>query len=170
MKRNIFIMMLLQVGVHYSEFTLQTIENRSDLQFKHAYHKRSGKEKKLPTLTDTLQKSNGKQHVVIDKKVGSDGLALAMVDDQGHQATVFMHDQAQHAIEYKRNKTKQIAQFPEISSVGTGPYCAQVMMQDVADGKMVAEPQAYNHEENTRFNLAISGSRGNYQVSLHPIA
>lgn len=170
MKPIIFIIVLLQVGVQYSEFTLQTIENRSDLQFKYAYHRQSGKEKKLLALTDTLQKYNDKQHVVIDKKVGSTGLALAMADQEGHHATIFIHDQAQHAIEYKRNKTKQITQFPEIVPTGTGPYSAQVMMQDAADRKMVAEPKAYNHKENTEFNLAISGSQGNYQVSLQPTA
>jgi hypothetical protein len=170
MKRMIVIMALLQVGVQYCEFTLQTIENRSDLKFKDAYYKQSGKEKKLPALMDALQKSNNKQHVVIDKKVGSAGLALAMADQEGHHATIFIHDQAQHSIEYKRNKIKQIAQFPEIVSTGTGPYSAQIMMKDTVDGKMVADSKSYNHEENTEFNLMILGSGGNYQVSLHPTA
>ncbi len=170
MKLIIFMITLLQVGVQYCEFTLQTIENRSDLNFKDAYHKQSGKQKKLPAFTDVLQKSNNKQHVVIDKKVGSTGLALVMGDQEGHTATIFIHDQAQHAIEYKRNKTKQIAQFPKIIPTGTGPYSAEVMVQDTVDGKMLSEAKAYNHEENTAFNLKILGSKGNYQVSLDPTA
>lgn len=170
MKRIIFTIVSLQAGVLYSEFTLQTIENRSDLKFQSAHHKQSGKMKKLLALTDNLQKSNGKQHVIIDKKIGSDGLALAMVDNQDHQANIFMHGQAKHSIEYQRNKTKQIARFPKINPIGTGPYSVQIMMQDAADGKMLAEPKDYNHDENQAFNLKILGSQGNYQVSLDPTA
>lgn len=170
MKHSIMIAVWLQVGVVCSDFTLQTIENRSDLQFKDAYHKQSAKIKKLPTLTDILQKSNNKQHVVVDKNVGNNGLGLSMVDQQGHQANILMHDQSKIAIEYKRNKTKQIAEFPEIKPIGDGPYCAQIMMQDAVDQKMVATAQAYDHQESAKFNLVITGSQGIYQISLHPTA
>ncbi len=170
MKRYFLGIFLFQITFNYSDFVVQTIENRSDLNFDHAYHKHLGKNKKLPSLTDSLQKSNGRQHVVIDKKVGSDGLAIAMHDNQGHQATIFMHGQPQHSIESKRAKTKQIAEFPELSSAGSGHYAAQIMMQDASNGKMLATPKSYNHDENARFDVHISGNQGNYQVSLHPVA
>ena len=170
MKRAVLMVaILLQAGQCYSEFTLQTIENKTtDLKFDGAYYKQLGKEKKLPALTDQLQKSNEKQHVVIDKKISSQGVAFVMSDQKGHKATIFIHGQPAHSIEFKRKKTEQIAKFPEITAAGTGSYSAQVMMQDFADSKMVAQPQAYNYQEPAGFNLVVSGGQGSYQLSLYP--
>jgi len=170
MKYMVITGILFQVNLQYAEFILQTIENRSDLQFNRAYHKNLGKEKNLPSLTDILQKSNNKQHVVVDKTIGSNGLGIVMSDNKGHKATIFIHDQVKHSIEYKRKKIQQIASFPPIVSTGEGDYSAQIMLQDLADSKMLAEPKSYNHQENGRFNMIISGSLGNYQISLHPTA
>lgn len=170
MKQVFWVVVLFQVMQQRTEFILQTIENRSDLHFNRAYYKQLDKEKTLPTLTDLLQKSNSKHHVVIDKKVGSDGLALAMSDDQGHKATIFLHGQPKHSIEFKRKKTKRISTFPDIVATGTGSYTAQIMMEDLVDKKMLAEPHAYNYQEPASFNLIISGAHGSYQISLHATA
>lgn len=166
MKQAILVSILLQAGYQYTEFTLQIIENKSDLNFDRAYYKNLGKEKQLPALTDILKKS--KQHVVVDKKVGSDGLALVMSDSKGHHATIFIHGQAQYSIEYKRKKTQKIAQFPDITPIGTGPYSAQVMMQDDVDKKLIAQPYAHNYQEPAAFNLIITGNQGSYQLYLQP--
>lgn len=170
MYKNFFVYFLLFQSVFISaDFILETIENKSDLKFDYVYYRSLGQQKRLPALDDILQKSQGKQHVVVDKTITSRGLAFVMSDNQGHTATIFIHDQTKLAIEHKRSKTQQIAKFPVIVAEGKGDYTAQIMMIDRYDTKLITKSKAYNHQDSSRFNLIITGKEGNYQILLDSI-
>lgn len=156
------------MGLH-ADWTLATIVNRSDLKLEQAWHySKLGSIKVLSSLTKMLKKADQqkRESVFVKYHIASQGIALRCADGLGHQVDIFLDGQPTHSVEWDRKKTRIITRFPQKCSIADGPYCARVLVQDVADGKYVADPQAQAHDVPAKFNLIISGTNGAYQAIL----
>lgn len=152
-----------------ADWTLGTIYNNSDLILDQAWrYSSSGKTRTLSSFTKLLQNSYAKHRtsIVVKYHISSQGVALRARDGKGHEVDIFLDGQPTHSIEWKRKKTQKITQFPQSCAVSDGAFCARVLVQDVADGKSVADPVAVPHDTSMTFSLTITGTQGSYQVTL----
>lgn len=152
-----------------ADWTLGTVFNKSDLVIEQAWrYGASGKPRTLSSLTRIFKKASDFQHssIFVKYHIASQGIALRAYDAYGHEVDIFLDGQPTHSVEWDRKKTRIITKFPQKCLVADGPFCARVLVQDVADGKYLANPLAQAHDAPAIFNMIISGSKGSYQVEL----
>lgn len=165
---QVCLMTLWTFGVS-ANWTLGTVYNKSDLVIEQAWrYGLSGKPRTLSSLTKLFHDSHKSQRTstFVKYSISSQGLALRGHDAYGHEVDIFLDGQPTHSIEWNRKKTRKITNFPQECSIADGAFCARVLVQDVADGKHVADPLAKAHDVPTVFNLTISGGKGSYQAVL----
>lgn len=155
-----------------ADWTLGTIYNNSDLVIDQAWrYSASGKTRTLSSFTKQLHSANAKHRtsVIVKYYISSQGVALRASDQHGHEVDIFLDGQPTHSIEWKRKKAQKITHFPQSCAISDGAFCARVLVQDVADGKYVADPVAVAHDVSTTFSLTITGTQGVYQVKLQEV-
>jgi len=163
---------LLLISVWVSaDWTLGTVLYKdTDIVLDSAWnYKASGKVRYFSSLNNMLQKSHQLKHLVVDRSIDSRGLALSGHNAAGDRINLFFDGQPSHSIEWERKKTKTITHFPQWCQISDGSYCARVIMRDGATGGLMAEPAGNVHDDNRQvFNLLVSGTGGQYKLSLVP--